>query len=97
MPDEPDHDGHICERCESEYSLRDGQDPTRYCDECAQVVVEEQAAQIERLRTAISQYADEANWEFHQEQLANGSDIIAYYWDHPTITLPTRIAKEVLR
>jgi hypothetical protein len=97
MPDEPDHDGHICERCESEYSLRDGQDLTRYCDECAQIVVEEQAAQIERLRTAISQYADEANWEFRQEWIVDPSGVsVRYYWDGD-VKPPTKIAEETLK
>ena len=31
----------ICERCEDEYSLRDGMEPTKYCDACAHQTVSE--------------------------------------------------------
>ncbi len=30
-----------CKKCGQFYALREGQDPTTYCDECAHVVIEE--------------------------------------------------------
>lgn len=41
---------HECQRCGNEYLLRDGDDPTPYCDRCAHAVIEERDAEIERLR-----------------------------------------------
>jgi len=31
----------VCVRCEEEYGLRDGMDPSKYCDECAQILIDE--------------------------------------------------------
>lgn len=46
----------ICEECDDLYSLRDGCEPSKYCDECAQDVViriaRELAAAIERAEKA---------------------------------------------
>lgn len=55
------HDGHECQRCGDEYSLRDGDDPTPYCDRCAHVVIEEQDAEIARLRDELRGITQIAN------------------------------------
>lgn len=40
-----------CKKCEAEYSLRDGYEPTDYCDECAQAIAVE-------LREALEDIAE---------------------------------------
>lgn len=42
-----------CARCHDEYSLRDGMDPTKYCDECAQARVSELEPMLKKLRDFI--------------------------------------------
>lgn len=32
---------HECQRCHELYMLRDGEEPTKYCDQCAHEIVEE--------------------------------------------------------
>jgi hypothetical protein len=44
----------ICARCEEEYSLHDGMDPSRYCDPCAQERVSELEVQMETLLRSLS-------------------------------------------
>lgn len=49
-----------CEECGDEYDLRDGCDPSKYCDECAQVRVialEAQNAELLRELRDLSQLA----------------------------------------
>ncbi len=43
-----DDDG-ACKRCGHHYHLRDGQDPTLLCDECAQIEVERFREALERI------------------------------------------------
>lgn len=44
----------VCKKCEEEYSLRDGYEPTDYCDSCAHEVVQDLALKL-----------DLANMELH--------------------------------
>lgn len=50
-----------CARCEDEYSLRDGMEPSKYCDPCAQEIVSELeamlAAELQRCRDVITEIA----------------------------------------
>jgi hypothetical protein len=47
-------DPNLCERCETEFSIHDGLEPTRFCDLCAQDVVEEQAREIAMLAAQLA-------------------------------------------
>ncbi len=38
-----------CSRCEEEYSLRDGMEPSKYCDLCAQELIPELEAKLAAL------------------------------------------------
>jgi uncharacterized Zn ribbon protein len=40
-----------CARCHEEYALRDGQEPTEFCDECAHKVIDELRAQLRAAQT----------------------------------------------
>ena len=44
-----------CARCEDEYNLRDGEEPSKYCDSCAQ----ERVVELEELVTRISHWTCE--------------------------------------
>lgn len=39
-----------CKRCRQDYSVRDGCDPTKYCDDCAHEVVEKLERRVEVLK-----------------------------------------------
>jgi PHP family Zn ribbon phosphoesterase len=41
-----------CARCEGEYALRDGEEPSKYCDPCAQ----ERVVELEELVNRISHW-----------------------------------------
>lgn len=65
----------ICEECGDLYSLRDGCEPSKYCDECAQDVViriaRELTAAIERAEKAehelVEAKADAESWRQQSE------------------------------
>jgi hypothetical protein len=40
-----------CAKCHEEYALRDGQEPTEFCDECAHKVIDELRAQLRAAQT----------------------------------------------
>ena len=42
-----------CARCGDEYNLRDGMDPSKYCDPCAQEHISELEPMLKRLRDFI--------------------------------------------
>jgi PHP family Zn ribbon phosphoesterase len=44
------YDDVICARCDRAFFLRDGYEPTKYCDECAQELVEELEQQLAELQ-----------------------------------------------
>lgn len=50
MKPEIDDDG-ACERCGCYYDLRDGQEPTPLCDECAQIEVERFRKALKRIQS----------------------------------------------
>ena len=52
-PCSADNDDGACERCGCYYDLRDGQEPTPLCDECAQIEVERFRSENIRLREAL--------------------------------------------
>jgi len=39
----------VCARCDEEYGLRAGMDPSKYCDECAQILIDELEPRCERV------------------------------------------------
>lgn len=52
----------VCARCEDEYFLRDGMEPTKYCDPCAHERVAELEALLEKLGVTgkLSQHSEPA-------------------------------------
>ena len=42
-----------CRKCGSHYNLRDGEDPTPYCDWCAHKVVDELRREVEALKHCL--------------------------------------------
>ena len=44
----------ICARCDEEYSLEWGLDPTKYCHQCAHIVVDELEAQLAAANATIA-------------------------------------------
>lgn len=49
-----------CQKCEAEYSLRDGCDPSDYCDECAQGIVVGLREAMEDIAEPMRKIQDEA-------------------------------------
>lgn len=48
-PNEPP----VCERCETEYNLHDGYEPSKYCDYCAQERVSELEPMLKKIRDFV--------------------------------------------
>ena len=78
----------VCARCDKEYGLRDGMDPSKYCDECAQILTDEletrcelDKAEIIKLRKILYRAVRELEYARCAETLslvqsAEGNDII---------------------
>ena len=43
----------VCARCQEEYGLEDGMDPSKYCHQCAHVRVAELEPMLKKLRDFI--------------------------------------------
>lgn len=52
--DDDDEADHTCQRCDCEYTMDVGDEPTPFCDRCAHAEVAEQADTIATLRTTLA-------------------------------------------
>lgn len=48
------------QRCETEYSLRDGQDPSDYCDQCAQTIAVDLREALEDIAEPMKKIQEDA-------------------------------------
>ena len=57
---DPENDSETCcKSCGDEYELRDGEEPTKYCDHCAHKIVERLEHEIEELKIRMAAMPNE--------------------------------------
>jgi PHP family Zn ribbon phosphoesterase len=49
-----------CQKCETEYSLREGCEPSDYCDECAQTVAKDLREALEDIAEPMKKIQEDA-------------------------------------
>ena len=69
-----------CERCEAEYYLRDGDDPTKYCDHCAHERVAELEAVLASRPPSVEKAAEAAYTFWVVERFEDGNGRSLGYW-----------------
>lgn len=68
-----------CKKCEAEYSLRDGYEPSDYCDECAQELAVKFRSALEEIAEPIKFMRQRAEAEGGK---LNGSMAVSLSEDH---------------
>ncbi len=73
---DPENDSETCcKSCGDEYALREGCDPTKYCDQCAHKIVERVELELDQLRAAgnelVASIQETGNTVRQQNAVAN--------------------------